>query len=76
VSLTLGTEKKIIESIFWYAVFGSAVKALHDKFIQKETTPAANRPVFQSIPEYAVFLPAPETADNEVVLRHAIRFAC
>jgi len=71
--LTLGAKGKVIEPVLWYAVFGSAVEALYYKFIQKEPAPAADRPVFQSMPGYTVFLPASETTDNKAILRHFIQ---
>jgi len=73
---TLGAEGKLLKSVLRYAIFGSAVEALHYEFIQREPAPAADRPVFQSITEYAVFLSASETTDNKVSLEHSDSGSC
>ena len=62
-----------MEPVLRYAVFGSAVEALHYKLIQKEPAPAADRPVFQPMSEHTVLLPASETTDNKAVLGHFIQ---
>ncbi len=72
----LGAEGKLLKSVLRYAVFGSAVEALHYEFIQQEPALAADRPVLQSITEYAVFLSASETTDNKVILEHSDSGSC
>jgi len=52
------------------AVLGSTVEALHYEFVQRGMTPAADRPVLQSVPYDTVLLPASEAADNKAVLKH------
>ena len=71
-----GAEGKLLKSVLRYAIFGSTVEALHYEFIQQEPAPAADRPVFQSMPEYAVFLSASETTDNKVILEHSDSGSC
>ena len=72
----LGAKGNLLKSFLRYAVFGSTVEALHYEFIQQEPTPAADRPVFQSMPEYAVFLSASETTDNKVIFEHSNSGSC
>ena len=68
--LALGTERDLMESVLRDAVFGSTVEALHYEFVQRGTTPAANRPILQSVPYDTVLLPASEATDNKIVLKH------
>lgn len=74
--LALGAEGKIVEPVLGDAVFGPAVETLYDEFIQGKSAPAADRPVFQSTPYDAIFLSAPETTDNKVILKHLDSCVC
>ena len=68
--LALGAEGKIMGPVLRDTVFGPAVEALHDEFVQRGMAPAADRPLLQSVSYDAVLLPASEAADNKVVLKH------
>ena len=68
--LAFGTEREIMGPVLRDAVFGSTVEALHYEFVQRGTTPAANRSILQSVPYDTVLLPASEATDNKVVLKH------
>jgi hypothetical protein len=43
--LAFGTQREIVGLVLRDAVFGPTVEALHYEFVQRGTTPSANRPV-------------------------------
>ena len=60
----------VIDPILGHAVFGPAIKATNDHFIQRGLTLAAGRLVLQALPGNAIFRSAVKTADNHLLGTH------